>query len=126
LVELVDLYPTVCDLVGLELPTHLEGTSLLPLMKEPSRSWKSAAFSRYGDAVSMRTGRFRYTRYEQRDYQGDRNHLPSQGSCELFDHEADPGENRNVAADPDYADHLRALEAQFEAGWTEAVTPTLT
>ena len=74
-----------------------------------------------GDAITMRTERFRYAHYERDNYQGDRNYFPSKGSCELFDHQADPGENNNIAGKTEYAEHLRSVEAQFEAGWTGAV-----
>lgn len=47
LVELVDLYPTLCDLAGITPPSHLEGLSLTPLMAEPNRAWKTAVFSQY-------------------------------------------------------------------------------
>ncbi|ANQ52379.1 sulfatase [Flammeovirga sp. MY04] len=45
LVELVDMYPTLCDLAGLEKPSHLEGQSFAPLLENPAMEWKSAAFS---------------------------------------------------------------------------------
>lgn len=47
LVELVDLYPTLCDLAGLEEPEHLEGTSFAPMLNNPDQPWKRAAFSQF-------------------------------------------------------------------------------
>lgn len=47
LVELIDMYPTLCDLAGIESPEHLEGTSFKPLLEKPDRGWKKAAFSQY-------------------------------------------------------------------------------
>lgn len=47
LVELVDIYPTLCDLADLDLPAHLEGQSYKPLLEAPSRKWKAAAFSQF-------------------------------------------------------------------------------
>ncbi|WP_460539674.1 sulfatase [Echinicola sediminis] len=47
LVELVDMYPTLCDLAGVSLPTHLEGQSFAPLLSDPGREWKKAVFSQF-------------------------------------------------------------------------------
>lgn len=44
-VELIDLYPTLCDLAGLKKPSHLEGQSLVPFLKKPSTKSKKPAFS---------------------------------------------------------------------------------
>ncbi len=47
LVELIDIYPTLCDLAGVDQPSHLEGHSFVPLLDDPDRNWKTAAFSQY-------------------------------------------------------------------------------
>ncbi|MGQ1910850.1 sulfatase [Marinifilum sp. RC60d5] len=47
LVELVDMYPTLCELAGIEKPAHLEGQSFVPLLTNPEKEWKSAVFSQF-------------------------------------------------------------------------------
>lgn len=47
LVELIDMYPSLCDLAGLPLPDHLQGCSFKPLLSDPTRDWKSAVFSQF-------------------------------------------------------------------------------
>lgn len=47
LVELVDIFPTLCDLADLPRPGHLEGHSFAALLDKPNQSWKKAAFSQY-------------------------------------------------------------------------------
>ncbi|MFT4690734.1 MAG: sulfatase [Verrucomicrobiia bacterium] len=47
LVELVDMYPTLCELAGIPLPGHLAGKSFVPLLDNPNRKWKRAALSQF-------------------------------------------------------------------------------
>ncbi len=109
LVEFVDLYPTVAEFCGVKPPASLAGKSLRPLLDDPARPGKSAAFTlvtrgpQRGDSV--RTNRWRYTEW-------------SDGAHELYDHQNDPDENINLAGDASHAateDELkRVLATQVE------------
>ena len=72
LVELIDLYPTLCDLAGLDKPAHLQGRSFLQTLADPTMPHRKFAYSSYphrrkGDTPvtghSLRTERFRYTEW---------------------------------------------------------------
>lgn len=125
LVEFVDIYPTLADLAGLPLPDKLEGTSLKPLLDDPQRTWKSAAFSQYPRAAkgrklmgySMRTDRYRFTRWVDRD-----DHSKVE-AVELYDHQTDPGENTNIANDPANKALVEKVTVQSLAGWKGALPP---
>jgi len=115
LCEFVDIYPTLAELCGLEAPKTCEGVSLVGLLTDPSRAWKSAAFSQYprGNVMgyTMRTDRWRYTRWVGKNFET--------VAEELYDHRADPGENHNVLAKTDQA-VLKTLRSQADAGWQAA------
>jgi len=113
LVEFVDIYPSLCELAGLPLPSHLEGTSFAPLLDAPQRSWKKAAFSQYprGKVMgySLRTDRYRFTRWLNQD--------GSETARELYDHQTDPQENTNIAERPENQALVEELTQQMQAGW---------
>ncbi len=118
--ELVDLYPTLADLAGLsaDLSKKLEGDSLAPIVNDPSASVKEVAFTQhqqpfYGNrsnwkawGYSMRTDRWRYTKWRAIDG-------GQVIARELYDHDSDPGETRNVIGDPNLRDTITRLEARF-------------
>ncbi|TDJ68875.1 MAG: iduronate sulfatase [Planctomycetota bacterium] len=119
LVELVDLYPTLCELTGLTPPPHLEGTSFAPLLAEPDRPWKRAVFSQHPASLdimgySVRTDRWRFTSW-RRASDG------AELARELYDHDADPFENVNLAEREDYAATVAGLGSQLDGGWRAAV-----
>jgi arylsulfatase A-like enzyme len=122
LVEFVDIYPTLAELCGLPLPGHLEGVSLAPVLLDPTRSVKSAAFSQYPRSVngkqlmgySMRTDRYRFTRWVHRN---DRSQVEA---VELYDHQTDPQENVNIAHDPKNAELIASLTERWTRGWKGA------
>jgi arylsulfatase A-like enzyme len=114
LVELVDLYPTLCDLCNLTPPSGLEGYSFKPLLREPNRTWKRAAFTvaLRGKEVgrTVRTERWRYTQW---DAKGE--------ALELYDQQADSDDYHNLASDPRYADVRAELKSLLDAGWKAAL-----
>ncbi len=119
LVEFVDVYPTLCDVAGIPIPSHVEGVSAKPLLSDPKRPWKTAAFSQYprGKKVmgySMRTDRYRLTVWL--DYK-DRARVDA---VELYDHQADPEENRNIANLPANKQLVAGLMEQWKKGWQGA------
>jgi iduronate 2-sulfatase len=129
LTEFVDIYPTLCAMAGFDVPEQLQGTSLVPLLKEPGLEWKNAAFSqfllgRFGPpedrkhermGYAMRTDRYRYI--EWYNWNKESSEPGKLIGKELYDHELDPGENINLAADPDFQSLVKSLGLQLEEGW---------
>ena len=105
LAETVDLYPTLCELAGLPAPKNpqpLEGKSLVPVLKRPSRESKEAVFHVYprnrpGDGAilgrGVRTARYRLVEWKKPRAAADT------AEFELYDYKEDPGETRNLAAE---------------------------
>jgi iduronate 2-sulfatase len=125
IVEYVDIYPTLAELAGLPRPGHLEGLSFKPLLENPAREWKQAAFSQYPRSsgkssvgalmgYSMRTERYRFTVWVARD-----DHTKVD-AIELYDHQTDPQENTNIAKLPANRALVDQLMTQWRAGWKGA------
>jgi len=122
IVEFVDIYPTLADLAGLPLPKHLEGVSFRPVLDDPNRPWKSAAFSQYPRSAgkseigqlmgyAMRTERYRFVVWVARD---DHSKIDA---IELYDHTLDPQENTNIAKMPGNNELVDKLLVQWRQGW---------
>ena len=121
IVELVDLYPTLADLCGLTAPTGLAGQSIKPLIENPEAFWKDLAVTQVQrvtrpasakgkkkneqpsvviNGYSLRTARFRYTEWDD-----------GQRGVELYDHDADPHEWKNLASDQAHLATVAQLKA---------------
>jgi arylsulfatase A-like enzyme len=118
LTEYVDIYPTLSELCNLRVPGHLEGLSMVPLLKNPELPWKKVAFSQYprGKVMgySMRTISFRYTEWKNRE-------TGKVLARELYDHRKDPQENVNVASRSEYEQNVQRLGRMLEKGWRAAI-----
>lgn len=94
---LIDVYPTLLNLCGLERDVSHEGHSLHPLLADTHREWKHAALTTFGPGNhSVRSTRWRYIRYVD-------------GSEELYDHQSDPHEWTNVAGQDRFTDVVKDL-----------------
>lgn len=116
LAEFVDIYPTLCELCGLPVPQGLEGTSQASLLENPNKPVKTAAFSQYPHnamGYSMRTDHYRYTEWQAKK-------TGKLVAAELYDHQADPQENVNLANLPENKDLVTQLSKQLKAGWRSA------
>ncbi len=103
-VELLDLYPTLADLAGLPAPRDLQGVSLRPLLQQPQIQWNRPAFTQVQrGTVPGHSVRTEHARYTQWDY-------GAKGE-ELYDHDKDPQELRNLATEPSYAPKLSQMKA---------------
>lgn len=113
-VALIDLYPTLCDLVKVPLPDHLDGLSMKPLLLDPATKRDKPAITCAGGgksaAYSARDERWRYIRY------GD-------GSEELYDHQSDPNEWANLASSPEHSAERTRLAAFLPQEFKSAKRP---
>ncbi|MEM1295072.1 MAG: sulfatase [Verrucomicrobiota bacterium] len=106
LAELVDLYPTLCDLAGIPQPPHLEGESLVADSERNDVALSQyARFGRQYMGRAIRTERYRYVAWFEEKSGG-------VVERELYDHETDPGETKNLAANPESAAVVERLHIQ--------------
>jgi len=97
-VSLIDIYPTLIELCGLEPKGGLDGVSLVPLLRNPNAAWDRPALMTYQRGNhAVRDERWRYIRY-------------ADGTEELYDHGSDPNEWHNVAGQPTNAEVIDRLK----------------
>ena len=100
-VGLINVYKTLCDLVGIDPPEYTDGDSLRPWLDNPALPREEPAMTTWGRGnYTLRTNRWRYTRYFD-------------GSEELYDESKDPNEWTNLASNPEYS----AMKKELAERW---------
>ena len=104
--ELVDLYPSICELANISQPTHLEGESFVNALKNPSEIHKNTALARYLRGETLIADNYFYTQWQKKG---------KTIAKMLYDHKIDPDENRNLVLESAYnhiVDSLSILHKQ--------------
>lgn len=97
-VDFMSIYPTLCELAGLQVPDHCDGVSITALLRDPNAKWDRPAITTHGyNRHAVRSSDFRYIRYDD-------------GSEELYDEQSDPYEWKNLATDPAHAGTIAELK----------------
>ena len=124
LVEFIDIFPTVVESCGAELPENVEGRSLLPLLEGRTVDGREAVFSEYYDneEAMVRTKRYKfiYSTGKRERQDGYKTGLSLSGRTRiLYDLQTDPRETTNLATDQAYADTIAELETEMLRRFTE-------
>jgi|LauGreDrversion4_1035100.scaffolds.fasta_scaffold05799_1 arylsulfatase A-like enzyme len=142
LTEFLDVYPTLCELAGLPLPGHLQGKSLVPLMRNPSARLHESVFSQESTIDSqiglqlidglldeegtrgginspmgwaLRTPRYRYVEWRDAVVTGKEHVFGSKPiAIELYDYDKDPLERENLAGKVEYQKVLQEQQELFD------------
>ncbi|MCA9146967.1 MAG: iduronate-2-sulfatase, partial [Planctomycetales bacterium] len=105
LVELLDLYPTIAGVCGLEIPSRLQGKNIATMLDDPTVSVRDAAFSvapsRQG--FLLREDKWVYIQYKE----------DASAGIELFDMEMDPRQFTNLAELPEHAPIVARFKAKL-------------
>jgi arylsulfatase A-like enzyme len=106
-VSLMDIYPTLNEICGLDqkVPQALAGHSLAPLLENPGADWPHVAVTSHGMGnAAVTDARYHFIRYLD-------------GSEELYDHQNDPREYRNIAGNPEMNAVIQRLAAALPRHW---------
>jgi iduronate 2-sulfatase len=106
LVELLDLYPTLSDLCGLPVPERLQGKNIAPLLDDPTKEVRDAAFS----VAPMRKGFLLRTHDHTYIQYGEK----AENGIELFDLKTDPNGYTNLADDPAHAETVATFRKRMD------------
>ena len=102
-VEMIDIYPTIMQLTGIDTPDHVIGKSLKPIFKDINSSVRKSALTKWKNGYSIKTERYRLTKWGENGELG----------YELYDHKNDHGEMIKLSKDPNYFLILDSLKQEI-------------
>lgn len=104
-VELLDLFPTVASLCGLEVPSRLQGRDIAPMFDDPAHEVRDCAYcvAPMRNGFLLRSEKWACIQYEEDGSQG----------VELFDMAADPGQHTNLAGNGEFASVVERFQAEL-------------
>jgi len=103
-VEMIDIYPTLMELTGIDTPDHVVGKSLTPIFKNNSATIRNSALTQWRNGYSIKTERYRITKWGENGELG----------YELYDHNDDKEELINLANDRNYLPILDSLKKEID------------
>jgi iduronate 2-sulfatase len=131
LTELVDIFPSLCELAGIEIPTYMQGASFVPLLSNPDMPWKKAAFSQFHRrpnvsadgqrymGYSINTKEYHYIEWYKWDH--DTKTKGAYVTAELYDRTLDPHEKINIAGTMKMQEVILKLSKKLAQGWKDAL-----
>ncbi|WP_222927800.1 sulfatase family protein [Salinicoccus cyprini] len=149
MVSQIDIFPTLCELIGVDRPSYLQGVSFADMFQSKDLETREEVFAEinyhtsYEPARSIRTKRYKYIRFFDEDYlkvnrtnidnstsktfyqQNDLESVkkPKEG---LYDLLYDKGERNNLADDPDYFEVLEDMRRRLDTYQKKTDDPILT
>jgi iduronate 2-sulfatase len=109
--EYVDIYPSLCELAGIQAPDYLHGTSFVPVLKDPSSQVKNEIYTRYARGEAVVDTEFSYTEFVNK------NGIPS--AYMLFDMQQDPKQNVDVSKRTTYKEVVKKYRKKLKRMRTE-------
>ena len=103
-VELIDIYPTLMDLTGIESPDHVVGKSLKPVFENNNFKTRNSALTRWRNGYSIKTENFRLTKWGENGELG----------YELYDHRNDKEELKNLVSNTSYSSLLDSMKIEID------------
>ena len=109
--EFIYIYPSLCELAGLDKPAHLEGQSFVPLLKREKKQIKNYAVCRWKNGITFIKNDYFYTEW-----------IDKNGELQtrmLYNHELDPFETVNVSTEPENQELVQSLSSELRERWGE-------